>query len=322
MSKIKILLCTTLLANLYLDSVVYGSKSAFAQVADLGFYENAVKSVIPGFRREFCPNLSSADRVICETVPIKVVRNWAFLASASEGGITISAGLGYIFDSLSWGYVLSGDGGNSNDCFYEYFTYYIGIISANTERARHNLPLMPAMSVANFPGQSPECRKNVHYNIALNDPYMREFQLKTVESSISFVLLHEIGHVVKRHVAFEKSSISLQRLREFEMEADVWAMQAASNSKYNISGSMAPFFIGSLQGGTMDWEKNSDHPLGIRRLANFYRMVLDDLIKNPVRRSQLGSHYQDVLDENRELKRRAENCLSVVQSGGDACPDE
>ncbi|MDX0985775.1 hypothetical protein GOL22_27115 [Sinorhizobium medicae] len=281
----------------------------------MDFYESAVGFVKEGFREVFCPTLPSREREICDTVRIRVIRSWGFLAQASNRGIEISAGVGWIFDTIDWARLLSNEATGSDDCFNEYMSYVYEGITKNTQRVRANLPARPVMGIDKFAFERSSCHGIDERTISEISTREAEVHARGVESSLAFILLHELGHVVLGHTRIDPESLSLAEKREIEAEADTWAIKAANKSSYNIAGSMAPYFIGSIQQSTIDWEQNSDHPMGIRRLENFYRLVLVDLESNPERRQQLGDDYDEVVQDVRKHTAIARDCLKAIESG-------
>jgi hypothetical protein len=59
--------------------------------------------------------------------------------------------------------------------------------------------------------------------------------------------------------------------------------------------------------------------MGIRRLANFYKLVADDLENNPLRERQLGDYYLEVLEDIQLQRSRAVECLGKIEAGSNTC---
>lgn len=281
----------------------------------LDFYENAVRSVTVAFKNAFCPELPSAERSECEETPIVVKRSWGFVGRASASRIEISAGTGWIFDTIDWARTFSNEITGSDDCFNEYMSYVYEGIDENTQRLRAGMSAKRVDGIGLFAPGHASCDGINAETIAAVGASQASIHARGVESSLIFILLHELGHVVLGHTKHDPDSLSLAVKRDLETDADTWAVETANRSSYMLGSSMAPYFIASLQQSTTDWEQNSDHPMGMRRLANFYGLILNDLESNPGRREQLGGDYEAVLNDTREQAELANGCLAKIESG-------
>lgn len=304
---------TKMLKICLLISLVGLSSEAHSQ--NLDFYENGTKAVIPGFRDTFCPNLPRNEQSICETVRIRVDRSWPFQAFADKNGITISAGVAWIFDNIDWARTFSNEITGSDDCFNNYMAYVYDNIVRNTRLVGIGRAPVPVFSVVDYAPTETSCEEINRQTVVQVAQQAASVHAKGVESGLVFILLHELAHVVLGHTKLDPATLTMQQKRNLELDADTWAIKAANRSPYMIGSSMAPYFIGNIQGNTIDWEEHADHPLGVRRLANFYSLVVEDLETNPDRRLKLQENFDPVLDDMKTQRDRARKCLEAIEVG-------
>lgn len=294
-------------------------RSANSQDNLIQIYEHSIRQMIPGFRRIFCENLPEPDKGICVSAPIRIVGSHAFNASTDGRRIYISSGTAMVFDATASAYVNAGELTGSNECFYEYMGNFIQTLLVNTERKKLHLPLRALVGIIEFSEYSEYCSGVNAEGVMSVYPETNSLRVKEIEAAIAFLLLHELGHIVNGDLSEDKSLLSLAQMRERELRADNWALQAASKAEYILFPNLAVYFVGALQGYSMDWEENSDHPLGIRRASIIYNAAYRDLLYNPQRRRMLGGDYAAILESVNSLNQSMTRCLEIVDNGGADC---
>lgn len=285
------------------------------------FYTSAVRSVTFGFRPVMCPAQPEPARSICFHTQINVVPTWGFMADArNDRGtdvVDISAGVGQVFDMMDGARTVSQIVTGGDKCFESYLIYYLGVMADNTERRKLGEELNPSQSLMDFAQDHPECRGIDARTAAEASSRDVEGHARGVEAGIVFIILHEIGHVVHGDPA--KNGLSLEQHRAVEMAADDFAIDAAIRANQIISVSMAPVFVAMIQGNTLDWERNSDHPLGIRRWNNFLVRARNDYDANPAIRQKLGDDYEPMIKDLDRQIAFSDRCMARIESGASGC---
>jgi hypothetical protein len=156
------------------------------------------------------------------------------------------------------------------------------------------LDLTPAKTVVGFARDNQS--KNCEGVGRLRDGAVQRLMVKqnadrasNIEAALSFILLHEMGHVVLGHTTIRPGSTTLEQRRRMEMDADNWAIDTSLRAHQCLLTSFAPMLIADIQGRSLDWERRSDHPLGARRYLNFLVRTDFGCKHDPV----IRAHYSD-----------------------------
>lgn len=285
----------------------------------LTFFTRATESVITGFKVVFCTPLAPDQRNLCRATPISVVRSWGIGAFASRNGdqplISISAGTTAVLDNLTWARSASAEIAGDDDCFLAFANSYSSIIGYNQAQTQAGRPLRRMISIVDFAMQKPDICPRINFNsYASHIRNNSATHAKEVESGLSFILLHELGHVVLRHINMNVSDINSRR--RMELEADTWAIKAATQAKQHLLD-VSPLWLTLLQGASLDWEQHSDHPLGVRRAKNFFQLLkseydANESFRHPLVLSGIYDEVVDALEKNIEI---ANTCLRRIERG-------
>jgi hypothetical protein len=265
-------------------------------LANLAYYKHGIDTIVPAFRNIYCPPQPAAAREICFGAPIEARTQWgigAFAVPDDAGGhVQISAGMALTFDFMSVAYLLSNHVTGSNGCFYEWSDYYSSILLDNQTAIAAGQQPEAAQDLVGFArsSQTPACRRIGELSDrdvgAIVDGNAGE-RAAGIEASLNFVLLHEIGHLVLHHHMTQDTPLAARR--RMEMDADNWAIDAATAAHQCIMSSFAPPFLADAGGaGSLNWEKTSDHPLGIRRYLNFLVRMQQSCESNPTYLSRVS----------------------------------
>lgn len=286
---------------------------------DIDVFTHATKNVISGFRRIYCPALSDDEARACSSTPIDVPGSWGFSASAAQTStgprIEITAGVAVTFDALATVYIVSSEVTGKDSCFQAYAYQYAKLFFTNTNRISHGLAPQKAENIIEFATSHRAICDGIDEDSAreaISDN--SEFKARIVEAGLVFVLLHELGHVVHRDI--NSGPVELDVRRERERKADLYAVRAASMAKQHLIIGMMPLFLAMIQGNSLDWENNSDHPLGIRRAVEIGRAFRSEYQSNVGLRNSLPA------DQYAELRRELDmsidkmaGCLQKIDNG-------
>jgi hypothetical protein len=113
--------------------------------------------------------------------------------------------------------------------------------------------------------------------------------------SLAYVLGHEIGH----HVNHDYKKVTVEKQRERELKADMYAIQIMTKAGLWPVYGMAIMWFFSEAGD------DSTHPPASCRMANFWRLGVPALLAD--------AGFQKYLDANPELRRRFENDKSGLE---------
>jgi hypothetical protein len=288
---------------------------------ELRFETNAVRSIIPAWKAVFCPSLGINDRMQCQNTPIYITPSWAVGAFAELDGngpkITFSSGTAAMLRGLAWARDLSLEYA-AISCFMEFSRAYASTLQSNTEAQKFGRKMVPALGIVQFAELNPKICPGITQATA--DSYAREHldrHTVVVEAGISFILLHELGHIVRGHVHLQLGSLSLERRREIELEADSWALEAAMRARQHLVTGMTPVWLTLLQGSSLDWEQHSDHPLGVRRAQNFFKTLKTEYSNNPDFRRPLENEgtYPQIVEEIQRSLEVVDRCLVRIDAG-------
>ena len=305
----------------YADEVVSCAAQETANVngnGRLDFYVVSIESVAHGFKDVFCPTLEKDDREVCVKTPIRVLRSWGIGAFASledhQPVISITAGTGEMLDAWTWARTLSGLITGNDACFRLFTKNYAGVVGENQRRLSTGSPLCKSEHIGVFAANHADvCAGFDDQRINnLMTKSLREDHAREVEAGLTFILLHELAHVIRRDVL--KSIASSDERQQVELAADTWAIDTAMSAGYYLGDSITPEWLTVLQKQpSIDWEHNSGHPLGARRAVNFFKTVRANLNRNVHLRETMerDGTLQDNLDE---LDRNIELATKCVQA--------
>lgn len=169
-------------------------------------------------------------------------------------------------------------------CYKEYIYYLQDVILKNRQRVDNSLAPEIAVSPVNYAKRTTGRCAGARQQDLLGIPEYALSRAKSIEASIMFVYLHELGHHVLGHVFGKKLTdrAGLEMSRRQEAEADRFAVMTALKSNYwLIAASPWNSFVVAFGGNSIESEVGQDHPLGIKRVLNLYEDTLSYLKRNP-----------------------------------------
>ncbi len=295
------------------------------EAQSLAFYKAATEGIIPGFRKIFCPPLPLDERQICKDTSIRVIGTWGIGAFATRGyqgrEIRFTAGTSAMIDALLTAMQTSEELSQNDTCFGSYAEYYAEAMSDNTTESTYSHPSHHVSNIVDFAAANKKACPNITMATFLeNFQENAEFHARQMESSIAFILLHELGHHVLSHIGAAPLNVSLEQSRQNELAADTWAIRAATKSRQHLFVGLTPIWLTLLQGSSLQWEQSNDHPLGVRRALNFFATIRSEYENTPDFRrvfEQEGKYAAIIQSLDRGIT-IAKRCLSKIERTGSA----
>ncbi|AZL67976.1 M48 family metalloprotease [Pseudomonas oryziphila] len=254
---------------------------------DLTWYQQSTKTVLKNARKLIEPTLPPNERAIANSITYKVSSSPGIGAFAAfddnERIIIISAGtiqiIDWIQDLLTMEAELDKPG-----CYSEFLIYLNEIMETNALRISNHLPPQPAMSPLVYSAHTDGACSGVTIEDFQELDNFNYYKAKAIEASIMFMYLHELGHHVLNHVKNKhiQEPENLAMSRSKENAADQYAIVTALHANYNLVAA-APwnYFMAAFGGGSLEAEKKSDHPLGVKRVLSIYDNAIIYYTDNP-----------------------------------------
>lgn len=136
----------------------------------------------------------------------------------------------------------------------------------------------------------------------------------SMDAALATVILHELGHIVNGHT--KMTTVSGEESKRNETEADDFIAPAAALAGQTPSYGMNILYMISTQGASLDWERNSDHPLGARRALRLFESFRHELATSAVLRDRLDPANRrrkiELLDDKIS---RLQSCVSLIDRG-------
>jgi hypothetical protein len=261
----------------------------------MDYYQDHASVVVKNARQLFEPYMTPTEREVAQSIDYRVTTSPGVNAFATwednKRIVVIHGGTILAMDWILQAYLLEELYGHKG-CFHDYVYYWAQHFIQNSEfhakggsPQQFYSPLLYSMS----DGSSSGCKGvTKEQNINLGPLYA-----KIMEASIMTIYLHETGHHVLGHVKPKQSPTSMGKSRAQEDEADEWAIKTAIKSNYHLEIAVPAFaLIDSTGGASLDAERGSDHPLGIRRHLKFYEIALDAAQREP---EYYGANSKDAI---------------------------
>jgi len=147
---------------------------------------------------------------------------------------------------------------------------------------------------------------------ATDDPRVEQLSGRILNESLSFVLLHELGHIVFQHPGYGPN-VPRERARENEDQADRFALEVLRRTSQPVEGLLywfvsAAYFVPNRADFDSDAAyqahlRSDTHPLTserIRRLSEYLRTYAADygrLQKNPARAAEIVRGTADAIEQ-------------------------
>lgn len=283
------------LASLFLVTVL--SSPVSAQDGDLRDYQRSVIQVVDFVEDEVRSELTLEERRIQRNISVKVPLDWSFTAQASQGEIRISAGTAWVFQQLAAVQIaeqLQGFQGCSRD----YLEYFALNVNENSDRASQGLSVRPVLSPGGF-GRRYGGPCDGFQDQSIFHPAMIDAYAAQMNASLTFLYLHELAHHTLGHVQSGNRRLSVSR--DQEADADQWAIRVMIEG--NLAAPAAAFplmhFLVLMGGATLEDEKRSTHPLGMRRMRDTMRYAADLHYRNDD--DELGDETLDAMEAAERL---------------------
>ena len=241
------------------------------------YYSNALRAVANGFKSVYCPAQPEPLKNVCSNVPIIVEETYGIgafaIRSSGTSRITISTGMAEMFDALDWGRIASFELTGSGVCWQRWAGSYFRSIVSNIRRIGAGLAPVAVPYIEAYAPTDASCRGINSETVRQIKRKNADYHARNVESSLAFVMLHELGHVYNKHMTKSFSSLSVKRAQE--TEADDLVVAASSRAGQAISNGLFPIFLIATQGDSLQWEQQSTHPLGVRRGIRIYEQFIE-----------------------------------------------
>lgn len=234
----------------------------------LEFYQSTVQYVVENSKREIFPYLTSNEKDIADKIEISVIESWSSGAFAYENIIEIHAGIAVAMDQLSL--ALFADYKGFSGCLSEYGEYMLSHLAENTSRVKNGQNPVAVAYLMQYAQDFNGYCTGFDWSALTEDD--RSSRANSMNASMLFLYLHELGHHVLGHV--EGQPDSLQDSRADEAAADEWAVKKGLEAGFDM-GMFYPMmlYLTLLGDYSIEDEIISTHPLGIRRLRDNYLVI-------------------------------------------------
>ena len=254
------------------------------------WYKEASITVINNARKMVEPVLPLASREVARHVLHRVTASPGFGAFAAWESdrrlVVIHAGTIQMCEYLAEAIIFNDELG-ATGCFDEYSNYLGTRLIENSNRMADHLdprPLVNPLLFSDSIGQSGPCGK-IDGDDFRTRPDLGEHRAKMMDASIVFLYLHELAHHLLGHADNLKpghSPPSIDTRRRQEDEADRWAITTALKARHNLLAAAPVFNLIALTGGnSLEAERLTDHPLGIRRVLTLFEEVANFYEQHP-----------------------------------------
>ena len=132
-----------------------------------------------------------------------------------------------------------------------------------------------ALDFSHLELKGPLAELQVPHDAYRTDAYVDDVSQKILKSAVAFIVLHELGHVHLRHLAYQ--GISGEQAMEQEAAADRFAMQVLRRMRLPPIGMVVWFTAASKRDPLGAGSPLQTHPLSSDRL----HAIADDLRRNP-----------------------------------------
>jgi hypothetical protein len=232
----------------------------------LGYYQDVTQTVIRNARVLVSPALSAEQRVVERTIRISVpatgdVTALARRDSNKQPQIIISAGF---IEVMEWTATAIGfERAGLKGCVEAYLPHLINGILENTRSVNAGGVPYKVYGPLLFGTLSRNACTGASLKV-FSGEVGRTFASQ-MNASILFLYLHELAHHLLGHV--DSGETRRDRIRAQEAAADAWAIKTAYAVDFDLTvASPAFILISGLGGNSLEDERNSDHPLGVRRV--------------------------------------------------------
>ena len=254
-------------------SIVVMSVAAQAQSLNqtLDYYHDVTETVLNNGRRLILPVLTDEQHAVEREIRVRVSPTGDIDAFARRGTnrrreILISSGLTEVLEWIATSVVLDESG--HKGCLVAYLPYLLnGIVNNSKAVAAGGIPAAVYTPFA-FGSQTRNPCSSASLAQFTGDKGTAF--AKMMDASIFFFYLHELGHHVLGHV--DSGDVPLADKRTQEAKADAWAIDTAFKANFDLTvGSPALLLMAGIGGDSLESERKSDHPLGIRRAYEMLR---------------------------------------------------
>lgn len=247
------------------------------------FWRDASQRMLQNARRIVTPSLTAREREIESTIN--------YLVSAS-GNINAFAytneGRRYIrltgMSAQFFGWIATAESmaieSKNEECFQGYMRYLLSQIVGNSRSVESG-----GQPRVTWDPQNAASKRIVGQCSASDQQYSRvvaaeqQYIARMAEASFLLLWLHEVGHHVLGHVDQPATSLSVRRERE--SDADEWAVRAmARANQFPSVGRPFFYFLSIFQGMSLEDERRSSHPMGVRRARNIFSTIRSSVLQN------------------------------------------